>query len=191
MLERKDVFVLAPTGSGKSLCFHLIPAVLRALGTTSALVVVFSPLMWLIDDQMSRLVKMGEKPARPATWYPDANFLFLRHEELTSRVIQKLQAVFLSSKWLAFVVDEAHCALNWGDSFRPDYRELKGKLSIFQGVPKMALTATASKRTIGDITTYLGQAAPKIYILKFEAPTRGCLSLKTFLWSCRWAGKRH
>ena len=61
MLEKKDVFVVAPTGTGKSLCYHLLPPVLRAMGVVHPLVVVFSPIVWLIDDQMDRLQKLAKR----------------------------------------------------------------------------------------------------------------------------------
>lgn len=166
MLEKKDVFVVAPTGTGKSLCYHLLPPVLRAMGVVHPLVVVFSPIVWLIDDQMDRLQKLGEKAVRADTWIPgdDSTFLFLRPEELTTTTLAKLQRVYLSRTWLTFVVDEAHCALNWGDSFREDYGQLKRKLALFKEAPKMALTATASPTTVEKIIGYLGLVDPEVVI---------------------------
>ena len=103
---------------------------------------------------------------RADTWIPgdDSTFLFLRPEELTTTTLAKLQRVYLSRTWLTFVVDEAHCALNWGDSFREDYGQLKRKLALFKEAPKMALTATASPTTVEKIIGYLGLVDPEVVI---------------------------
>ena len=62
--QKKDVFIVAPTGSGKSVCFHLIPRLFRALSNLCGAIVVISPIVWLIEDQIDRLVKSGEVASR-------------------------------------------------------------------------------------------------------------------------------
>jgi superfamily II DNA helicase RecQ len=162
IVAKKDVFVVAPTGTGKSLCFHMIPRVLRALGAQVATVVVISPLVWLIEDQISRLVAMGETATRISSWVSSESpaFLFARPEELTKATLARIQGLWERNSLAAFVVDEAHCALNWGDSFRGAYSDLKRKFQIFKNVPKIALTATASPANVNSIANYLGMASP-------------------------------
>jgi len=174
--QKKDVFIVAPTGTGKSLCFHLIPRVLRVLGHPCGTVVVISPLIWLIGDQIKRLHELGESACRLPEWnlLAPASFLFLRPEELLRPVISQLQLLWQSSTLTAFVIDEAHCALHWGDSFRQDYGHLKTRLSIFQGTPRMAMTATASPTNVHLIQTYLGM--PEAHVL-FERSAKQCAYL--------------
>jgi len=109
-------------------------------------VVVISPLVWLIEDQILTLTNRGESAMRLSTWDPSApcTFLYARPEDLTKSAITKLQTLWQAKQLVAFVVDEAHCALNWGDTFREAYSHIRRKLRIFSGIPKMALTATAS-----------------------------------------------
>jgi len=100
----------------------------------------------------------GEKAVRLSSWDPkdEVSFFYARPEELTKAGIAKLQMLWQKNLLLAFVVDEAHCSLNWGDNFRVSYSELRRKFAIFPRVPKMALTATASPATVKQIASYLG-----------------------------------
>ena len=184
--EKFDGFVVAPTGSGKSLCYQLIPALLLAMDPTSAgTVLVISPLVWLMEDQIDTLNKRGTPATRLSTWngIESSSFLFARPEDLTWTAINKLQALWQVKLLRCLVVDEAHCSLQWGDTFRQAYSQLKRKLGIFQGVPKMALTATASVTTVQRIISYLGlspdtrvvfqpQGSPHIFLSVFPKSQR-------------------
>jgi len=176
-LTNLDVFVVAPTGSGKSLCYHLIPVLLRTMGKVPGTTVVISPIVWLIEDQIRAINSFGEDAVRLCNWTPGStpSFVFLRAEELTQGTLIRLQDLWQQRRLTALVVDEAHCALNWGDSFRPAYGDLKRKLKLFHNVPRMALTATASPPTVTQIAEYLGfsatyrtvfmaQGAPNIFL---------------------------
>ena len=172
--QKKDVFIVAPTGSGKSVCFHLIPRLFRALSNLCGAIVVFSPIVWLIEDQIDRLVKSGEVASRLSGWTPEhaaggsGSFLFLRPEELTKATLMQLQTLWQNVQLTAFVFDEAHCALHWGDSFREDYKLLKRRLSLFERIPRMAMTATASPETVKLMATYLGIPDAEVILEKKE-----------------------
>src|SRR5205823_5672410 len=152
----EDVFVLMPTGGGKSLCYQL-PALLLE-GTT----VVVSPLIALMKDQVDALNAHGI----PATFINSS----LQPSEIRQRAAQlargevKLLYVaperlmmesFLSSLKqvpIAFVaVDEAHCISEWGHDFRPEYRQLTRLRELFPATPFGAFTATATLRVRADI----------------------------------------
>lgn len=158
ILNGRDTFALLPTGKGKSLCYQL-PAYLIE-GT----VLIISPLLSLMQDQVEQLKKMGEKRVaalnsflskedKQFVWQhiSQFRFLFLSPEMLSSHnVREKIQQLNLS----LIVVDEAHCISQWGFDFRPEY------LQIANAMPKnrppiLALSATATTMMTEDISTYL------------------------------------
>jgi ATP-dependent DNA helicase RecQ len=171
----RDLFVLLPTGGGKSLCYQL-PALIR-----QGLTVVVSPLIALMKDQVDGLRENGvaatflnssldanESQARLRGLHQgDYRLLYMAPERLM------LPATFAHlQRWnlAQIAVDEAHCISEWGHDFRPEYRTLSELRVHFPNVPMMALTATATERVRADIISHLRLRAPKCYVASFNRP---------------------
>jgi bloom syndrome protein len=179
-LQNKDVFVLMPTGGGKSLCYQLTGYLTRHL------TVVISPLLALINDQVRALNEL-HLPTRflsGATKYEDVLdvfdlaknerllFLFLTPEKLMAGagILGRLIDLAQLKQLARFVVDEAHCVSQWGHDFRPDYAHLSLLKERFPDVPLMALTATATKEVKRDIVSILGIQNCLIFQNSFNRP---------------------
>lgn len=175
VLDGKNALVLMPTGGGKSLCYQL-PALLRP-----GVGVVISPLIALMQDQVSALTQLGIQAAfLNSSLQPHqvrATEAQLRGGELDllyiapERLLQESTLRLLSEVQLAlFAVDEAHCVSQWGHDFRPEYQGLSVLAERFPDVPRIALTATADARTREDIVNVLSlQDAPQ-FISSFDRP---------------------
>ncbi|AKB34488.1 ATP-dependent DNA helicase RecQ [Methanosarcina siciliae HI350] len=164
VLDRKDVFVLMPTGGGKSICYQL-PALLLE-GVT----VVVSPLISLMKDQVDGLEANGIAAAclnstQSAREIRDVKTAFLDNRLkilyiAPERLMMPGTIAFLKKgKVSLFAIDEAHCISEWGHDFRPEYRKLKllrDPKTGFPDVPVIALTATATGRVRKDIIVQLG-----------------------------------
>ncbi|MGQ0590722.1 MAG: DNA helicase RecQ [Sphingosinicella sp.] len=161
-----------PTGSGKSLCYQ-VPALARE-GTA----LVISPLIALMHDQIRAAEGFGIRAASLTS--ADANrdetvkrlkagaldLLYVAPERATGEAFRSL----ISRIPLSLIaVDEAHCISEWGHDFRPDYRLLRPLLDAFD-VPRLALTATADKRTREDILVQLGIPADGLILAGFDRP---------------------
>jgi len=155
-----DALVLMPTGGGKSLCFQ-VPALLR-----EGLAVVVSPLIALMDDQVATLEELGVAAASLNSTLSaeqqrdlaarikrgEVKMLYLAPE----RLVQPRMLAFLQSLEIAlFAIDEAHCVSQWGHDFRREYLQLGQLAELFPHVPRIALTATADKRTREEIVERL------------------------------------
>jgi ATP-dependent DNA helicase RecQ len=173
LLGGADVCVIMPTGGGKSLCYQL-PAV--ASGRT---VIVVSPLIALMQDQMAQLGDMGIPAAvlnssRPADEQRAVmraaeqgafRLLYLSPERLArADTIGWLQRVPLAF----FAIDEAHCISEWGHEFRPEYRQLSALRQNFPETPIAAFTASATRRVRHDILDQLQLRNPHKYIASFH-----------------------
>ena len=170
-----DVFVLMPTGGGKSLCFQL-PALLR-----DGLTIVVSPLISLMKDQVDALQTSGipatylnstlDRDESKARWRGlhrgEYRMLYVAPERL---MLETFLERALNWKIAQFAIDEAHCISEWGHDFRPEYRELKKLREHFPDAPVMALTATATERVRADIVKQLKLREPRCYVASFDRP---------------------
>ncbi|MDQ9092631.1 DNA helicase RecQ [Pseudoalteromonas haloplanktis] len=174
-LSGQDTLVLLPTGGGKSVCYQ-VPAL-----ALSGLTVVISPLISLMQDQVSQLQALGVKAAY-------INNSLNRDEQ--QQIYQQLHSGLIKLLYVApekilqhefkerlghlnislFAIDEAHCVSHWGHDFRPHYCRLSELKLHFPHVPMMALTATADKATRFDIVQQLGLQAPYIHTGSFDRP---------------------
>ncbi|MEM1179715.1 MAG: DNA topoisomerase 3 [Acidobacteriota bacterium] len=170
--EGEDVLLVMPTGAGKSLCYQL-PGIARA-GTT----LVISPLIALMEDQVTKLQEMGFAAERIHSGRRDQtaavladyrsgglDFLFVAPERLAVRSF--VDTVSQQPPSLV-AIDEAHCISQWGHDFRPDYRQLGERLPALRPVPVIALTATATPIVQSDIVEQLGQHKPMRFIHGFR-----------------------
>ena len=176
LLAGHDACVIMPTGGGKSLCYQL-PAAM-ASGRT---VLVVSPLIALMQDQVAQLTQMGipaglvnsslDRPEQSRVMQKacegEYRLLYLSPERLVlPETIAWLQRVPL----LFFVIDEAHCISEWGHEFRPDYRQLSSLRSHFPDHPIAAFTASATRRVRHDIIEQLRLHDPHKFIASFHRP---------------------
>ncbi|EMD38716.1 hypothetical protein CERSUDRAFT_172197, partial [Gelatoporia subvermispora B] len=169
-LDGQDVFVLMPTGGGKSLCFQL-PAICET-GRTKGVTVVIGPLISLMDDQVQALREKGidveaihkdmsSEKSREIRYRlrqsPDKpKLLYVTPERIQLDGMNETLGVLYRQNLLArFAVDEVHCISEWGRDFRDAYKALDVLRKNFPKVPIMALTGTATKRVVNDIITRL------------------------------------
>jgi len=173
LLSGRDCLAVLPTGGGKSLCFQL-PALVR-----QGLVVVISPLVALMDDQVLQLQRRGIAAAclhrgiqpeqrrliQTQLSAGSLRLLYLAPERLQGEAARDmLSAHAREGRLVALAVDEAHCISAWGHDFRPDYRRLGQLRALCPGVPLVALSATAAPRVRADILRLLGLCKPLIQV---------------------------
>lgn len=162
LLSKKSVFSLMPTGTGKSLCYQLM-AVIQPQGQ---LVLVVSPLIALMQDQVQQCEKYGIK----ATFINSSITFEERQKRLNKLIQNEYEILFVTPERFRksefrealekimcslFVVDEAHCASLWGHDFRPDYARLGEAIAFCGNPPVLALTATATEDVQKDICRIL------------------------------------
>ncbi|KAJ6261087.1 ATP-dependent DNA helicase hus2/rqh1 [Drechslerella dactyloides] len=187
-LSSHDVFVLMPTGGGKSLCYQL-PAVVSS-GRTRGITFVISPLLSLMEDQVDHLKALGIraymfnssvsaeekreilKELRSQTAAESIQLLYVTPEMLANSVTLEKVMFSLHQRGLIarVVIDEAHCVSQWGHDFRKDYKELGRLREKFSGVPLIALTATATPLTQKDTMHNLSIEKCKIFKQSFNRP---------------------
>lgn len=169
----RDLLLVMPTGAGKSLCYQL-PALVRG---GSALVI--SPLIALMDDQVTKLQSLGfaverlhsgRAPAEAATtaqrWLAgELDLLYVAPERLGVASFRRLVE---NRRPRLVAVDEAHCISHWGHDFRPDYRRVGPQLEGLREGPMLAVTATATPRVQSDILGQLGIPKARRFIRGFR-----------------------
>ncbi len=173
VLAKKDVFVLMPTGGGKSLCYQLPSLLLEGL------TIVVSPLIALMKDQVDSLVQNGI----PAAVFNSSLSAFEKNEVINLLQKKKLKLLYVAPERLMqedfthlikpldislFAIDEAHCISEWGHDFRPEYRKLSKLKFIFPKTPIIALTATATQRVKEDIIKQLTLENAALYQASFN-----------------------
>ncbi len=175
LIDGDDALVLMPTGGGKSLCYQ-IPALVR-----DGVGVVVSPLIALMQDQVSALNALGVRAAflnsTLSAEQSQALQRQVRDGELDllyvapERLIQPRTLELLHQSPLAlFAIDEAHCVSQWGHDFRSDYLQLSLLHREFPKVPRIALTATADPRTRTEIAERLDLTGARHYVSSFDRP---------------------
>ncbi len=177
-VEGRDILLVMPTGSGKSLCYQL-PGIARG-GTT----LVISPLIALMEDQVGKLKELGFCAERIHSGRPrdearqtcrdylggKLHFLFIAPERLRVTGFPEM----LAKRPLSLIaIDEAHCISQWGHDFRPDYRMLGRYLPRMRPAPVMALTATATPIVQDDIVEQLGLVGPERFVRGFRRDNIG------------------
>jgi ATP-dependent DNA helicase RecQ len=175
VVRGEDAIVLMPTGAGKSLCYQ-VPALVRD-GTG----IVVSPLIALMQDQVDALAAVGVRAAfLNSTQGPDArreveraflagalDLLYLAPERLA---VPGTQALLDRGRLALFAIDEAHCVSQWGHDFRPDYLGLSMIADRWPGVPRVALTATATVETWREVAERLRLTDARRFVASFDRP---------------------
>jgi ATP-dependent DNA helicase RecQ len=175
MVGGGDAVLLKPTGAGKSLCYQ-IPSLVRAGAG-----IVVSPLIALMQDQVDALLELGVRAAflnstlewaaikqvESALLAGELDLLYIAPERLlTDRCLALLDGARIA----LFAIDEAHCVSQWGHDFRPEYIGLTVLHERWQGVPRIALTATADATTRAEIIDKLGLAQARVFVSSFDRP---------------------
>ncbi len=175
LINGGDAFVLMPTGGGKSLCYQ-IPAMLR-----EGVGVIVSPLIALMQDQVDALKQLGINAA-----FLNSTLSGFERQDVEEQLLRgDLQMLYVAPERLLneqtlnllgqcqislFAIDEAHCVSQWGHDFRPEYQRLSALPERFPNVPRIALTATADKRTRSEIIQQLRLNDAGVYVNSFDRP---------------------
>ncbi len=172
VLNGKDTVALLPTGGGKSLCFQ-VPALVM-----DGICIVISPLVALMEDQVNALKERGIKALKITGGIPfnDLNtlldnalygnykFLYLSPERLQQEIVQNY---IRQMNVNLIAIDEAHCISQWGNDFRPAYKNITILRELHPLVPFIALTATATAEVLEDTISELHMELPTVFKTSF------------------------
>jgi ATP-dependent DNA helicase RecQ len=173
VLDGEDTFALLPTAGGKSICFQ-IPALAK-----KGICIVISPLIALMKNQVNSLKEKGIKAMALTNEYKyreidtmldnciygNYKFLYLSPERLQQELVQnRIQQMNVN----LIAVDEAHCISQWGNDFRPAYKNIKLLRQLQPNVNVIALTASATPKVVDDIIENLDFINPKIFKQSFK-----------------------
>jgi len=176
VLRGKNTLALLPTGYGKSLCYQ-VPSM-----ALSGITLVISPLIALMQDQMSGLTKRGivsatvlnsaiapEEYERRLAGIAQGRLklVYVAPERFES---PRFRALIESLNVSLLVIDEAHCISQWGHDFRPNYRTLKNHIALMPEATVLALTATATPRVKQDIINSLALPDMAVVETSFDRP---------------------
>lgn len=175
VIEGRDTTVIMPTGGGKSLCYQIPAIALEGTG------IVVSPLIALMDDQVTALKQNGVRAA-----YLNSTMNMTQVQEVEQMLLQQqLDLLYVAPERLMmdrfinllsrtrialFAIDEAHCVSQWGHDFRPEYIQLSALAELFPNVPRIALTATADDTTRKEIIDKLSLDHSNAFICGFDRP---------------------
>ncbi len=177
LLSNKDVLVLMPTGAGKSICYQLPSLIKDGVG------IVVSPLIALMQDQVTNLIQLGVKAAYLNSTLDslqiktlinklekgEIKILYVAPERLLTDSFQALLDKLQNTIGISlFAIDEAHCVSEWGHDFRPEYRQLTILHERFPKVPRIALTATADVPTRKEIIERLNLQDAITFVSSFD-----------------------
>jgi ATP-dependent DNA helicase RecQ len=182
VLDGDDTFALLPTGGGKSLCFQ-IPALAQ-----EGICIVISPLIALMKDQVQNLQELGIKAMALTSGisqdelgtlldncvFGNYKFLYLSPERLQQEMVQ-LRIREMNVNLIA--VDEAHCISQWGNDFRPAYKNIAFLRQLQPAVNMIALTASATPKVVEDIIKELDFIKPNVFKQSFARPNIAYLVL--------------
>src|SRR5690606_9746425 len=178
ILDKKNTFVIMPTGGGKSLCYQL-PALMQE-GTA----IVVSPLIALMKNQVDAIRSLSSETGVAHVLNSSLTKTEVSQvkKDITSRITKLLYVApesltkdeyvqFLKTVKLSFVaIDEAHCISEWGHDFRPEYRNLKSIIKQLGDIPIIGLTATATPKVQEDILKNLDMPGAKVFKASFNRP---------------------
>jgi bloom syndrome protein len=185
-LSGKNVFVIMPTGGGKSLIYQL-PAIVSS-GKTRGVTVVISPLLSLMTDQVDHLNKLhinacyinGDSTTEEKKFIfeqlfsrdPRLQLIYVTPEMVckSGQLQSAFDRLYSNGKLARLVIDEAHCVSEWGHDFRPDYKELGKLREKYNDIPLIALTATATHKVRIDVQTVLKIRGCKVLEMSFNRP---------------------